>query len=122
MLEQAVQIVAVCVSAAWLLRLPETAYIVAHHAVVLREGLPLLIPHAAIANARVDQDQRMALPRNFVIEPCILHVHPARSGTCAFCHCAVTPNTKRPPRHSARGPASTEMGSVAAAAAPAGAA
>src|SRR5229473_1710453 len=48
--------------------LPIAAHVVADHAVMLGKNAELLIPHPAISDPGVDQEQWMALTSNFVVQ------------------------------------------------------
>ena len=72
-LEQLVQIAAVRELRSSELGIAETAHVVADRAKIFGEHTKLRVPHSAIHKTGVNQHQRLALARSFVIQVCAVN-------------------------------------------------
>jgi len=76
--EQTAQVLVVGVRSIHQRRPPEAAHVVADDPVALGEGLELALPHPAVRDPRVHQDQRLPFSRNLVVDPCAVDLGHAR--------------------------------------------
>src|SRR2546425_2642204 len=70
--------------------LAKAAHVIAELLIVLREARELGVPHPMIKGVAMDQHQRLACPRNFIIQPCAIDLCKASMGWHGLCPFLIT--------------------------------